>query len=198
MSVISGNVINEPYAEIVAQNLRDTGVCSYIDDDMNQNIIITQERYEALMELLDRALGEMVDAGLRDVEAGRGMPAHEAIDEIRKGAKPPGGRMRRDRYHHEGALSHHDSHRHARRPGRGPSGRFDRGCSPRCGLHPRFVHIPDRRKAGPHGFGAPRGLGDNGPQGGIGRMIILSLSRSACRSRIPPLSRRPEERPRWP
>ncbi len=50
-------------------------------------------------------LGEMVDVGLRDVEAGRGMPAHEAIDMIRKRNNPStqNDGTRRDRYHHEGA-----------------------------------------------------------------------------------------------
>ena len=53
----------------------------------------------------DEMLGEMVDIGLRDVEAGRGMPAHDAIDMIRKRNHPcpQNDGSRRDRYHHEGA-----------------------------------------------------------------------------------------------
>lgn len=48
-------------------------------------------RFDGVRVTIDSVdlLGEMVDAGLRDVEAGRGMPAHEAIDEIRKRSQAP-------------------------------------------------------------------------------------------------------------
>ena len=64
-------------------------------------------RFEGVRVTIDSRdpLGEMVDVGLRDAEAGRGMPAHEAIDMIRKRNHPcpQNDGSRRDRYHHEGA-----------------------------------------------------------------------------------------------
>ncbi len=76
-----------------------------MDDSEGQKAVFFGQGGRMFVIESDEALGEMVDVGLRDAEAGRGMPAHEAIDMIRKRNNPSmqNDGTRRDRYHHEGA-----------------------------------------------------------------------------------------------
>lgn len=60
-----------------------------MDDSEGQKAVFFGQDGRMFVIESDEALGEMVDVGLRDVEAGRGMPAHEAIDMIRKRNNPP-------------------------------------------------------------------------------------------------------------
>ncbi|MBR1452007.1 MAG: hypothetical protein IJ592_00730 [Candidatus Methanomethylophilaceae archaeon] len=75
---------NLAYTEDVEINLRNDGFVQFQKDGVNSKVLMDQDSYDKMRELMDDALVEMVMAGLRDVENGRVRPAEESIAELRK------------------------------------------------------------------------------------------------------------------
>lgn len=82
MAVMSDS--NLAYTEDVEINLRNDGFVQFQKDGVNSKVLMDQDSYDKMRELMDDALVEMVMAGLRDVENGRVRPAEESIAELRK------------------------------------------------------------------------------------------------------------------
>lgn len=82
MAIMSDS--NLAYTEEVEKNLLTDGFVQFQKDGVNSKILMDQDSYDKMRELMDDALVEMVMAGLRDVENGRVRPAEESIAELRK------------------------------------------------------------------------------------------------------------------
>ena len=82
MAVMSDS--NLAYTEDVEINLRNDGFVQFQKDGVNSKVLMDQDSYDKMRDLMDDALVEMVMAGLRDVENGRVRPAEESIAELRK------------------------------------------------------------------------------------------------------------------
>ena len=72
------------YTEDVERNLRSDGFVQFQKDGVNSKVLMDQDRFDRIRELMDDALVEMVMAGPRDVENGRVRPAEDSIAELRK------------------------------------------------------------------------------------------------------------------
>lgn len=80
---MSEDIIKESCYDEVVRGLSKDGIVHFRMNS-NDRVILDTQTYEALLSLVDRSMSDFIDVGIRAIDEGRFLPAHQAIDEIRK------------------------------------------------------------------------------------------------------------------